>query len=54
MLAFVQKEIPQALRLGDRLGQKDQAVQTRCQCPNAIAKLIGAIFKPSYPSALSR
>ena len=39
----------QALRFGDTLDQKDQAVQTRCQCPNAIGKLIGAIFKPSHP-----
>ena len=39
----------QALRFGDTLDQKDQAVQTRCQCPNAIDKLIGAIFKPSHP-----
>ena len=38
----------QALRFGDTLDQKDQAVQIRCQCPNAIAKLSGAIFKPSH------
>jgi hypothetical protein len=39
----------QALRFGDTLDQKDQAVQTRCQCPDAIDKLVGAIFKPSHP-----
>ena len=39
----------QALRFGDTLNQKDQAVHACRQCPNAIDKLIGAIFKPSHP-----
>ena len=39
----------QALRLGDTLNQKDQAVHACRQCPNAIDKLIGAIFKLSHP-----
>ena len=38
----------QALRFGDTLNQKDQAVHACRQCPNAIDKL-GAIFKPSHP-----
>ena len=39
----------QALRFGDTLNQKDQAIHACRQCPNAIGKLIGAIFKPSHP-----
>ena len=39
----------QALRFGDTLNQKDQAVHACRQCRNAIDKLIGAIFKPSHP-----
>ena len=37
------------LRFGNTLSQKDQAVHTCRQCPNAIGKLIGVMLKLSHP-----